>query len=109
MNGFEGNTSIASGDDVFLLEKMHKTHPDQTCYLKSDEVTVESKSEKNWYLFFNQQLRSFVQRKLYLRNYFSQINNLIPRIYMSGAIKSSAFFNFFLFFSSQIVDIYKYE
>lgn len=57
LNGFEGNTSIASGDDVFLLEKMHKKHPEKTCYLKSPEVTVVSKSEKNWSLFFNQQLR----------------------------------------------------
>ncbi len=57
LNGFEGNTTIASGDDVFLLEKMINTYGSKTHYLKSAAATVVSNSEKNWSLFFNQQIR----------------------------------------------------
>jgi cellulose synthase/poly-beta-1,6-N-acetylglucosamine synthase-like glycosyltransferase len=40
VNGFEGNTNLASGDDVFLLEKMNKKFPKQTAYLKDEQAIV---------------------------------------------------------------------
>ncbi|SNR80811.1 glycosyltransferase family 2 protein [Lutibacter flavus] len=57
LNGFEGNSAIASGDDIFLLEKMLQLLPEKVAYLKSNEATVKTSSEKTWKLFFNQQIR----------------------------------------------------
>jgi len=40
VDGFAGNTNLASGDDVFLLEKINKQFPKQTAYLKDKEAIV---------------------------------------------------------------------
>jgi len=57
LNGFEGNNNISSGDDVFLLEKMLRSEANKVGYLKSKDFIVQTKPEKTWALFFNQQLR----------------------------------------------------
>ncbi|NEW79544.1 MAG: glycosyltransferase [Gelidibacter sp.] len=57
LHRFDGNANIASGDDIFLMEKMFKTYPNQVKFLKSQEVLVETKSEISWKLFINQQIR----------------------------------------------------
>ena len=76
LNGFEGNTSIASGDDVFLLEKIAQKYPANVCYLKAKEAIVETSSEKNWSLFLNQQLRWASKTTAY-NNLFSKFVGLI--------------------------------
>jgi len=55
--GFEDNTKIASGDDIFLLEKMYQATPNQAKFLKSKEAIVETNSENTWKVFLNQQIR----------------------------------------------------
>lgn len=57
LKGFEGNADIASGDDIFLMEKMLKTSPKKIKFLKSAEAIVKTKSENTWKLFINQQIR----------------------------------------------------
>lgn len=57
LQGFEENDNIASGDDIFLLEKMLKAYPKKVKFLKSDEAIVETNSENTWKLFINQQIR----------------------------------------------------
>lgn len=57
LKGFENNTYIASGDDIFLMEKMLKAYPKKVKFLKSDENIVETNTENTWKLFINQQIR----------------------------------------------------
>ena len=57
VNGFEGNSTIASGDDVFLLEKMNAIFPTKVSYLKAKEAIVETNSESKFTQFINQQIR----------------------------------------------------
>lgn len=57
LNGFEGNNNIASGDDIFLMEKMLKSYPKKVKFLKSDENIVQTNAEITWKLFMNQQIR----------------------------------------------------
>jgi cellulose synthase/poly-beta-1,6-N-acetylglucosamine synthase-like glycosyltransferase len=57
INGFDGNSDIPSGDDVFLLEKMNSSFPGKTYYLKSKEAIVKTNAEKNTISFYNQQVR----------------------------------------------------
>ena len=76
LNFFEGNENIASGDDVFLLEKIHQNHPLQTHYLKCNEATVITSAEKKLSTFFHQQLRWASKSGSYTNN-FSKITALV--------------------------------
>lgn len=55
--GFSGNNHIASGDDIFLLEKMKKEFPGRVQFLKSEEAIVSTKTQKNWKTVLNQRIR----------------------------------------------------
>lgn len=47
VNGFEGVNKIATGDDVFLMLKVHKNFPNEIKYLKSKEAIVFTHPEKS--------------------------------------------------------------
>lgn len=57
LNGFNGNTNIASGDDVFFLEKAIKTYKNNVHYLKSKDAIVTTYPEATWPKLFSQQMR----------------------------------------------------
>ena len=56
VNGFSGNDHIASGDDIFLMEKMKKAFPEQVRFLKSEEAIVSTKPQKTWKNVINQRI-----------------------------------------------------
>jgi len=45
LNGFTGNKHMASGDDIFLLEKMIASYPNKVKFLKSNKAVVRTKPE----------------------------------------------------------------
>ncbi len=55
--GYHGNTHIASGDDVFLLEKIHAQFPGQTAYIKSPHAIVKTDTEDTWRDIISQRIR----------------------------------------------------
>ncbi|AWK04016.1 glycosyl transferase [Flavobacterium crocinum] len=57
LNGFEGNDKIASGDDVFLLQKALERFPDEVHYLKAREAIVVTKPTETWKTLFYQRVR----------------------------------------------------
>ena len=57
LNGFESDNSIASGDDVFLLQKAFAKYPQQVQYLKSEETIVTTSAETSWKSLFFQRVR----------------------------------------------------
>jgi cellulose synthase/poly-beta-1,6-N-acetylglucosamine synthase-like glycosyltransferase len=57
LEGFKGNDQIASGDDVFLLQKAMSKSPEQVHYLKSKETIVTTKPLNSWKALFNQRVR----------------------------------------------------
>ncbi|MBA0882804.1 glycosyltransferase family 2 protein [Flavobacterium undicola] len=57
LNGFEGNNTIASGDDVFLLQKAIARFPKKVHYLKSENTIVSTKPVDNWKALFYQRVR----------------------------------------------------
>ncbi|SFS54227.1 glycosyltransferase family 2 protein [Lutibacter maritimus] len=69
INGFVGNETIASGDDIFLLEKMIEKHPNKTLFLKSEESVVLTNSALTWKQFFNQQIRWASKSTSYKNNF----------------------------------------
>jgi glycosyltransferase involved in cell wall biosynthesis len=57
LNGFEGNDGIASGDDVFLLQKAIARFPEKLQYLKSENNIVVTKPLDDWKSLFYQRVR----------------------------------------------------
>lgn len=57
LNGFEGNTNIASGDDVFLLQKAVQQSPEKVGYLKSKTAVVCTQPTTSWKELFYQRVR----------------------------------------------------
>jgi glycosyltransferase involved in cell wall biosynthesis len=57
LNGFEGNETIASGDDVFLLQKAIARFPEKVHYLKSENTIIITKPLNDWKSLFYQRVR----------------------------------------------------
>lgn len=57
VNGFEGNKNIASGDDVFLMEKFLKRNRLRVIYLKSLDALVQTSAQKTVKGLVNQRIR----------------------------------------------------
>ncbi len=57
LNGFQGNDGIASGDDVFLLQKAFAQFPEKVHYLKSRNNIVLTKPLNDWKSLFYQRVR----------------------------------------------------
>lgn len=112
LNGFDGNLSYASGDDIFLLEKMVENFPDQTHFLKSDSAMVETRSESSIISFYNQQLRWASKSSSYKNNFTKFVSivvfimNFTISILVIYTVLFSAFYIWFLliFISKMLID-----
>lgn len=57
VDGYAGNEQFASGDDMFLAEKMRKAFPGQIAFNKSINASVCTQAKKNWPSLIKQRLR----------------------------------------------------
>ncbi|GGW54933.1 cellulose synthase/poly-beta-1,6-N-acetylglucosamine synthase-like glycosyltransferase [Winogradskyella epiphytica] len=57
VHGFEGNNTIASGDDLFLLEKFIELDSNKVHYLKSEESIVTTRPASSFKHLIQQRLR----------------------------------------------------
>ena len=57
VKGFTGIDSIASGDDMLLMNKFMKDYPGGVHYLKSKQAIVTTQPQQSWSGFFNQRKR----------------------------------------------------
>lgn len=57
LNGFQGNETIASGDDVFLLQKAVIVAPEKVGFLLAKESIVATKPTESWSDLFQQRVR----------------------------------------------------
>jgi biofilm PGA synthesis N-glycosyltransferase PgaC len=57
VDGYAGNEQFASGDDMFLAEKMRKAFPGQIAFNKSVDASVTTQPKKNWPSLIKQRLR----------------------------------------------------
>jgi hypothetical protein len=76
VNGFEGNDNIASGDDVFLLEKFIKTDPNSVKYLKTIDALVITKPVLNFKNLLSQRIR-WASKTSATKNLFGKFVGLI--------------------------------
>lgn len=57
VGGFRGINEIASGDDMLLMHKIQKLHPDEIFFLKSRDAIVETQPAETAKDFLNQRIR----------------------------------------------------
>jgi glycosyltransferase involved in cell wall biosynthesis len=72
LNGFEGNERIASGDDVFLLQKAMLSRSfgtENVHYLKSENTIVITKPLNDWKSLFYQRVRWASKTSSYQSNF----------------------------------------
>lgn len=70
VSGFSGNEKIASGDDVFLLEKM-KSEGYKCAFLKSSSAIVQTLAQPNFKKLVNQRVRWAAKASVY-KNCFAK-------------------------------------
>lgn len=76
VNGFEGNEHIASGDDLFLLEKMQATFSGEVHFLKNKEQIVYTITERNWSAVVQQRVRWAAKSTGY-KSVFSKFTGIV--------------------------------
>ena len=76
LNGFDGNNHIASGDDVFLLQKAQLQYPEKVGYLKATEHIVTTKPVDSWKNLFFQRVRWASKTAAY-KDYYPKFLGLI--------------------------------
>lgn len=75
VNGFEGNDKIASGDDIFLLEKFRKKGF-KTVFLKSKAAIVTTFPQPDLKSFFSQRIRWAAKTSAY-KSFFGKTVGLL--------------------------------
>lgn len=92
VNGFDGNTNIASGDDIFLLEKAIKHKADRVHYLKSIESIVKTKPQPDFNGLLSQRIRWAAKTSSY-NNLFGKLTGLLVLL-MNASIVCGLLFAF---------------
>jgi len=87
VDGFEGNTNIASGDDIFLLEKLSKHDADKVHYLKSPSAIVTTHPTSSISGLVQQRLRWASKTS----NYNSWFAKLVGLVVLLGNLVCLAF------------------
>jgi biofilm PGA synthesis N-glycosyltransferase PgaC len=57
VSGFEGIDKVATGDDLLLMHKIWKKHPDSVYFLKSEDAIMTTQPMPDWKSFFMQRKR----------------------------------------------------
>ena len=57
VDGFKDIDSLPTGDDMLLMHKIYKYHPDGISYLRSKEAVVTTVAPGSWRDFFQQRIR----------------------------------------------------
>ncbi|RCW93918.1 glycosyltransferase family 2 protein [Winogradskyella arenosi] len=76
VNGFEGNTNIASGDDMFLLEKLIDHTPQNVHYLKAENAIVSTRLAEDFKSLIQQRIRWASKASRY-KFWFSKLVGLV--------------------------------
>lgn len=76
VNGFVGNSEIASGDDVFLLEKATRNKTTKVAYLKCKHAIVSSKALSSRAALVEQRVRWAAKSSAY-KNFFGKLAGFI--------------------------------
>ena len=85
VKGFSGNDHIASGDDIFLMEKFKKSFPEHVVFLKSDDAIVYTTPQPSWKDLINQRIR-WASKTSKQKNTASQVLGLVVFLVNIGVL-----------------------
>jgi biofilm PGA synthesis N-glycosyltransferase PgaC len=104
VSGFSDNDHIASGDDIFMLEKMLQLDKTKVHFLKSEHAIVRTQPQLTWFEVINQRIR-WASKTKHQRNGISQslgmlvfLTNLFIILGALIAIYDSKFLPYFIAF-----------
>lgn len=106
LNGFDGNNKIASGDDVFLLQKGVELCQKKIHYLKAEAAIVHTQPTQDWKSLFYQRVRwaaktssyqSVFGKALGLIVFFGNLSFVIGTVFFVFGIWSWKLFVLFVF------------
>lgn len=118
LNGFDGNTHIASGDDIFLLEKINNSFPKRIKFLKCPHAIVKTKPQDSFINLLSQRVRWAAKTSAY-KNTFGKLTGLLVLLMnasiiigligvITNTLKLSVFiYIVFLKFNIDVLLIYK--
>jgi len=76
VRAYEGNKNIASGDDVFLLEKFAKAYPGKIHFLKSSSAIVQTAGQPTMKSLFQQKIR-WASKNKYQKSIWTKTTGII--------------------------------
>lgn len=82
VKGFEGNTEIASGDDIFLMEKILNKYPDKVQYVKSEDALIKTQAQSSWAALLDQRKRWAAKATQYKNNFGKVVALLVFAVNM---------------------------
>ncbi|MGJ8591045.1 MAG: glycosyltransferase family 2 protein [Aquaticitalea sp.] len=85
VNGFDGNTNVGSGDDIFMLEKVLKAHPNKVKYLKCEQAIVTTLPQPSFDALMSQRVRWAAKTGSY-RNFFGKSVGIIVFLMNGGLL-----------------------
>ena len=85
IGGFSDNNHMASGDDVFLLQKALTAFPKEVRYLKQLKATVTTTPERTFKHFFYQRVR-WAAKSSHYKSAFAKLTGLIVLLVNGGLI-----------------------
>ena len=77
LGGYEGNKNVASGDDVFLLEKMLEHHETEVHFIKSGSALVQTQPKKTWKSLASQRVRWAAKSTSYENRFAKAVSILV--------------------------------
>ncbi|MEO8933282.1 MAG: glycosyltransferase [Xanthomarina sp.] len=90
LHGFEGNTDIASGDDVFLLQKAIEKHRNSVLFLKAKEAIVSTKPQPDFTSLKSQRVR-WASKTTHYKNGFGKLTGLFVLLMNANLIACLVF------------------
>lgn len=85
VNGFIGNDNIGSGDDIFMLEKVVKIHPEKVKFLKCEKAIVTTLPQPNFDALISQRVRWAAKTGSY-RNLFGKLVGILVFLMNGGLL-----------------------
>lgn len=87
LSGFDGNDQIASGDDIFLMEKVLKYYPEELQYLKSKDATIYTQVQPSLQQLIQQRVRWAAKSSHYNNGFAKWIGLLV--FFMNAVLLAS--------------------
>ena len=101
LNGFKGNDTIASGDDIFLMEKILQKHPEAVAYLKHPKAIVSTKPQNSLSNLISQRKRWAAKTSSY-SNAFGKLVGAIVLL-MNFSLLAGVFLGIFGVFTFKMI------